>query len=219
MTTPLTAMLESPLWTATRQAMTTLTKTELSPHQVATLASYLLLLEKWNPSHGLLATQEIPRLFDRHLIDSASLAPLLPEQGQGIDFGSGNGFPAMVLAVIRPDLQFQLCESNQKKCRFLHYAVQNLGLSHCTLHEGRIEQLPEAPRYAFATSRAFASLLDNGRLAHPLLAAGGSLLVMKGFHVEPDLAIFADSVIAQHYLPPVAHLVSRESTIIQLTKR
>ncbi|MBF0612682.1 MAG: 16S rRNA (guanine(527)-N(7))-methyltransferase RsmG [Magnetococcales bacterium] len=187
--------------------------------QVEHLYQFLLLVEQWNLSHGLLARGELPRLLDRHLVDSLSLSSFLPASGAGIDLGSGNGFPALVLAILHPSLNFTLTESNQKKARFLRYVIHRLMLSHVVVYSDRIESLTNASTFTFATSRAFSSLLNSCHYLSPLLSSGGKFFAMKGFHVEHDLSEFSSSSVAGLYSSPEIHVVSPESKIILLTRQ
>ncbi|NGZ26022.1 MAG: 16S rRNA (guanine(527)-N(7))-methyltransferase RsmG [Magnetococcales bacterium] len=170
-------------------------------------------------SHGLLSRGEVPRLLDRHLLDSLSLSSFLPASGSGLDLGSGNGFPALVLSILHPSLFFVLAESNQKKARFLRYVVHRLGLSHVTVHGDRIENLPISSPFTFSTSRAFASLMDSCRYLSPLLVSGGQFFAMKGFHVEHELEELSSSSVSQIFSIPVVHSISPESKIVILTRQ
>lgn len=91
----------------------------LTKDQEWRLVGYADLLLKWNPVINLVAPSTLTDLWKRHFLDSAQLAPLLPQKGDIIDLGSGGGFPALVLAILRPELTFTLVESDQRKAAFL----------------------------------------------------------------------------------------------------
>src|SRR3954454_8848462 len=77
---------------------------------------------------GLLGPREVPRLWDRHLVNCALLAPLVPEGSRVADVGSGAGLPGLVLAITRPDLHVPLIEPMARRVAFLTEVVAGLGL-------------------------------------------------------------------------------------------
>jgi 16S rRNA (guanine527-N7)-methyltransferase len=140
---------------------------------------------------GLIGPREVPRLWDRHLLNCAVLAPLVSDSARLVDVGSGAGLPGIVLGLLRPDLSVVLLESLARRVAFLEECVAGLGLSHVTVVRGRAED--GAVRRSLGlvdvvTARAVAPLDRLAGWCLPLLAPGGTLLAVKGEAVEAELA-------------------------------
>ena len=148
------------------------------------LVQYVLLLHKWNRAYNLTAVRDPNAMMTRHVIDSLTILPWV-KGPRILDVGSGPGLPGMILAIVRPELQVSLLDSNGKKVRFQKQVVMELGLSNVTpLHE-RIEALSENQQFDQITSRAFSSLNDFVSLSRHVLADGGEWLAMRG-RVDTD---------------------------------
>ena len=108
------------------------------------MEAYVALIEKWNPKINLVSKSSLPEIWDRHIWDSAQIFDIAVEGSVWADFGSGGGLPGIVLAIfakeLRPDMQFYLVESDQRKCAFLRNAVREIGLN-VKVHAERIEVL------------------------------------------------------------------------------
>jgi 16S rRNA (guanine527-N7)-methyltransferase len=136
---------------------------------------------------GLIGPREAPRLWDRHLVNCALLAELVPADASVCDLGSGAGLPGLVLAIARPDLTITLVEPLLRRATFLEEVVADLGLTTVEVVRGRAESLHGARRFDVVTSRALAPL---GRLlawSMPLVAPTGALLAMKGSSVGDEI--------------------------------
>ena len=125
------------------------------------LQQYHTLLLKWQEKINLISPTTIPAAWERHFIDSAQLAPLLPEDVQAVyDLGSGAGFAGMVLAIVRPDIEVTFIESDAKKCSFLGAVSRETGTK-VTIRNERIEATVSAlSAPQIVTARALASLAD-----------------------------------------------------------
>jgi 16S rRNA (guanine527-N7)-methyltransferase len=119
-------------------------KTDVSRETFERLEAYVALIEKWNPKINLVSKSSLPEIWDRHIWDSAQIFDISVEGSVWADFGSGGGLPGIVLAIFakecRPDMQFYLVESDQRKCAFLRNAVREIGLK-VKVHAERIEVL------------------------------------------------------------------------------
>ncbi len=82
---------------------------------------------------GLIGPLELPRLWTRHILNSALLAPLLQANGRVADVGSGAGLPGLVLAIARPDVSFTLIEPMERRCDWLNAEADRLGLENVTV--------------------------------------------------------------------------------------
>src|SRR5215475_9365782 len=107
---------------------------------VGKLRSYATLLGTDGVVRGLIGPREVPRLWDRHILNSAALLPLLPQEGVVVDVGSGAGLPGMVLGITRPALAVILLEPLLRRVRFLTHCVEVLDLPNVTVLRGRAEQ-------------------------------------------------------------------------------
>jgi 16S rRNA (guanine527-N7)-methyltransferase len=160
---------------------------ELSDKQQQLLLEYTGLLHKWNRAYNLTAIRQPEAMIERHLLDSLSVVKHV--QGQRIaDVGTGPGLPGMVLAIVYPDKQFTLMDSNGKKTRFLQQAKQALELTNVDIYNGRVEAYPQQRCFDAVISRAFASLNDMLSWTATLAKPGGVYLAMKGQFPEQELA-------------------------------
>jgi 16S rRNA (guanine(527)-N(7))-methyltransferase RsmG len=150
------------------------------------LRSYLALLRRWNERINLVAEASEAEQWERHVLDSLQLFPLLPEHGEPIvDLGSGAGLPGLVLAVAS-GRETHLVESDRRKAAFLSEAGRHLDLPKLQVHAARIEHATLPPAKVL-TARALASLPDLLTYAHRLMAPGGVALLPKGRTVEAEL--------------------------------
>lgn len=130
---------------------------------------------------GLLGPREVPRLWDRHLLNCAALAEVVPPDVRVADVGSGAGLPGLVLAVARPDLHVTLVEPLLRRTTFLEEVVADLGLGdQVAVSRGRAEEVPGQGSFDVVTSRAVANLGTLLRWSLPLCAPGGQVLALKG---------------------------------------
>jgi 16S rRNA (guanine527-N7)-methyltransferase len=140
-------------------------------------------------TRGLIGPRETGRLWDRHLLNCAPVADLLPLRGTLVDIGSGAGLPGIVLAMLRPALDVILLEPLLRRSVFLDECVTELGLTNTTVVRARAED--KAARHIradIATARAVAPLDRLTGWAAPLLRPGGELLAIKGQTAEAELA-------------------------------
>jgi 16S rRNA (guanine527-N7)-methyltransferase len=146
----------------------------------ALLGRYAALLASEGVLRGLIGPREVPRLWDRHLVNCALLAPLLPADASVADLGSGAGLPGLVLAIVRPDVRVSLVEPMARRTAFLEEAVERLGLDRVAVVRGRAEDWTRPDRFDVVTARALAPLPQLLRWGLPLVRPGGALLAMKG---------------------------------------
>jgi 16S rRNA (guanine527-N7)-methyltransferase len=156
------------------------------------LARYAAWLAGPGTVRGLLGPREVPRLWERHLLNSVALADLLPDGARLVDVGSGAGLPGLAVACVRPDLAVDLVEPLLRRTDFLTEVVADLALGqHVRVVRGRAEDsavLDKVGSAQFVTARAVAPLDRLVRWSFPLLRPGGSLLALKGTGAEDELA-------------------------------
>ncbi|MGQ7262867.1 16S rRNA (guanine(527)-N(7))-methyltransferase RsmG [Vreelandella sp. V005] len=154
-------------------------------HQREQLLGLLALLHKWNRAYNLTAVRDVDDMVSRHVLDSAVALPYV--QGPKLlDVGAGPGLPGLVLAILAPQLDVTLLDSNGKKVRFQRQAVMELGLKNVTPVQARVEQF-QAATFDQVISRAFASLVDFVTLTRQLPSPDGQWLAMKGPGADDEL--------------------------------
>jgi len=137
---------------------------------------------------GLIGPREVPRLWDRHLLNCAVVTDAVAEGSSVADIGSGAGLPGLVMAIRRPDLQITLIEPLLRRTTFLEEVVGALALKNVRVRRGRAEELHGVARFDVVTSRAVAPMDRLARWSLPLVRSGGSFLAMKGSSAEAELA-------------------------------
>lgn len=169
---------------------------------------YAELLATDGVTRGLIGPRETSRLWDRHLLNCAVLAELLPERGELVDIGSGAGLPGIVLAMVRPGLHVVLLEPLLRRSVFLEECVRVLGLRNATVVRFRAEEKAAAAiRADVATARAVAPLDRLVGWAAALLRPGGELLAIKGQAAEAEL---------EAARPVLARLGVRSAEVLQV---
>jgi 16S rRNA (guanine527-N7)-methyltransferase len=136
---------------------------------------------------GLLGPREIPRIWDRHLLNCAVVAEVVPEGAHLVDIGSGAGLPGIVLAIVRPDVRVTLLEPLLRRTTFLQECVDELKLANVEVLRGRAEELAGKRFFDVASARAVAPLDRLLAWSMPLLREGGQLLAMKGERAAEEL--------------------------------
>lgn len=151
------------------------------------IARYAELLAQEGVKRGLIGPSEAGRLWSRHILNSAAVAPYLPRAGTLIDVGSGAGLPGLVLAAMRPDLRTLLVEPMERRVEWLRHVVAQLDLDSVEVVRGRAEGLHEQLAAQAVTARAVAPLSRLVPWTLPLLVKGGVLLALKGGRAAEEL--------------------------------
>lgn len=128
---------------------------------------------------GLIGPLEPPRLWSRHVLNSAIIAPLFPAGRVG-DVGSGAGLPGLVLAIARPDVQWVLIEPMERRVAWLNEQVNALELDNVEVVRARAEDWKGGPVLDAVTARAVSALRTLVPLTAPLVRDGGELILLKG---------------------------------------
>lgn len=138
---------------------------------------------------GLLGPREVPRIWERHILNSAVLGEVVDEGSRVVDIGTGAGLPGIPLAIARPDLKVQLLEPLLRRYNFLSEINDRLDLG-CEVVRGRAEE-PNVVKSLggadVATSRAVAPLGKLTRWSLPLVRVGGAMKALKGGSVAEEL--------------------------------
>jgi 16S rRNA (guanine527-N7)-methyltransferase len=142
--------------------------------------TYAALLADAGVVRGLIGPREVPRLWDRHLLNCAVVSDEIERGGDVCDLGSGAGLPGLVLAIRRPDLRVTLVEPLLRRATFLSEAVDQLELDNVTVVRARAEELRGHAGFSVVTSRALAPLPRLLDWSLPLVRPGGVMLALKG---------------------------------------
>lgn len=168
---------------------------------------------------GLIGPREVPRLWERHVLNCAVIAPRMSEGATVADVGSGAGLPGIALAIARPDLQVTLIEPLLRRTTYLEQIVKDLDLA-VSVIRARAEDVDD--RYDVVTSRAVAALPKLVRWCWPLVRPGGVMLAMKGTSAAEEVERARDdlrqlkvgSVQIATYGP-----VDPQTTVVEISRR
>jgi 16S rRNA (guanine527-N7)-methyltransferase len=161
---------------------------EVFGERYADAVRYAELLADAGVRRGLIGPREVPRLWERHLLNCAVLSEVIPQGVSVCDVGSGAGLPGIPLALTRPDLSITLLEPLLRRTTFLEEVVRLLGLTKVTVVRGRAEEMVgKLPAVDVVTARAVAPLDRLAGWGLPLLRPHGEMSVLKGDTAEEEL--------------------------------
>lgn len=147
-------------------------------------------------TRGLIGPLEVPRLWTRHILNSAVIAPLFTPGRVG-DVGSGAGLPGLVCAIARPDITWVLIEPMERRTAWLQEQADELGLSNVEVVRGRAEDWAEGASLDAVTARAVSALRTLLPLTAPLVRDGGEIVLMKGISADAEIEKAAKQIRAQ----------------------
>lgn len=173
-------------------------------------------LATYGEERGLIGPLELPRLWTRHILNSAVLAPLL-RPGRVGDIGSGAGLPGLVLAIVRPDVEFILIEPMERRVTWLREQLAELELTNVTVVRARAEEADLGEPLDQVTARAVSALAKLIPLTAPLLRHGGELLLMKGANAEKEIEAAAKPI-RKYRLSDPEILVLGEGVLSEVTR-
>lgn len=137
---------------------------------------------------GLIGPREVPRLWERHLLNSAVVVPRVPQGASVADVGTGAGLPGLVWAIARPDLQISLIEPLLRRVNFLQHIVSQLQLAdQVQILRSRADDVSDT--FDVVTARAVAPLDKLARWCMPLVGDGGVLLALKGSGAPDEVRV------------------------------
>lgn len=157
---------------------------------LAAAAAYYGSLARDASIRGFIGPKEVPRLWERHILNCAVIGEAIPQGATVADIGSGAGLPGIPLAIARPDLHVTLIEPLLKRSNYLREVVDLLGLDNVTVIRGRAEDTEVRAKLGLVdvvTSRAVAPLGKLAGWSLPLARKGGKMLAMKGVSVAEEL--------------------------------
>jgi 16S rRNA (guanine527-N7)-methyltransferase len=155
---------------------------------IGTAERYARLLAGPGVERGLIGPAEAVRIWDRHLINCAVVAELIPPSSSVIDVGSGAGLPGLVLAMLLPGVRVTLLEPMERRVTFLAECISELGLDNAVVHRSRAEDAAGQLAADVVIARAVAPLERLAGLALGLTRPGGLVLAIKGASAEQEVA-------------------------------
>jgi 16S rRNA (guanine527-N7)-methyltransferase len=158
------------------------------------IGRYAQILADAGVERGLIGPREVPRLWDRHLMNCVAVAELIPDRSRVVDVGSGAGLPGLVLAIARPDLRVTLIEPLLRRTVFLTETVEALALPNVEVLRGRAEDWAGRMSADVVTARAVAPLERLISWCLPLARPGGVMLALKGDSAASELAEVAKTL-------------------------
>jgi len=167
---------------------------QLGADVIVAFRAYREEILRWSGRINLTAFETPAEIVRQGFLDSLACAPLLPiSEGRVVDVGSGAGFPAIPLALVKPGLDFTLVEPSRKKIAFLRHVVRRLDLKRTRIRSDRVETLlgetGMLAAFDVALARAVAPLENVGRLVFPLLRPSGIFLAQTGASDEVKDAV------------------------------
>ena len=163
--------------------------TNILETQLSKLARHKSMVLETNKYMNLTAITDPEEFAVKHIIDSLSLLPYIPKGVTLADVGTGAGFPGLVLAIMREDLQVVLLDSLRKRIFFLQDVIEELNLANITAIHARAGQWddPNVPRFDICVARAVAQMDKLAKWVLPLTASGGRFIAMKGPDVSEEM--------------------------------
>jgi len=166
---------------------------------------------------GLIGPLEGSRLWSRHILNCALVAPFLREGARVADVGSGAGLPGLVLALVRPDVDLVLIEPMERRTDWLLAEASRLGLHNVTVIRARAEDAVDAGPFAQVTARAVSALTKLVPVTTPLVEPQGELLFLKGARVHDEI-VAARATLRRHGVTDYEVLELGEGLLPEVTR-
>ncbi|MFC7581761.1 16S rRNA (guanine(527)-N(7))-methyltransferase RsmG [Schaalia naturae] len=180
------------------------------------------MLREEGELRGVIGPHEVPRLWSRHLVNSAAVLDFVPRKGQVLDIGSGAGFPGIVVAACRPSVEVTLAEPMERRCEWLIDAVEAVGLDNVRIVRARAEELRGKMKADVVTARAVANMSKLVRMTTRLIAPGGALVALKGRRAALEVEDAAVELRRHHLVARIHEVASpmeEESTYVVVCRR
>lgn len=192
---------------------------QFSEKTIQNLKKYENMLQKWQKKINLVSNQTLSDAWERHFLDSAQLWDYIPEGAEKlVDFGSGAGFPGLVLAIIADGegvhLDVHLVESDARKCVFLSEVARSCGVD-VHIHEERIEKM-EPFMVDVITARALKEVKILMAYAKPFVSEKTVALFLKGEKVHEEWEEASKSISAQTAF--IKSLTNASGSILKVSK-
>ena len=183
--------------------------------RIDTARAFTDALAREGEQRGLIGPLELPRLWTRHILNSAIAAPLF--HGRVADIGSGAGLPGLVLAIARPDVHWSLIEPMERRVTWLTEQVDELGLENVEILRARAEDVGRPGAFDVVTARAVSALRTLLPLTAPLVRDGGEVTLLKGMNAANEIDA-AQQQIKKYKLSDVRVEVLGEGVLPEITR-
>lgn len=162
------------------------------------LDEYVKLLAKWRKVTNLIAEDSFTAIWERHILDAVYLQRQRPMAKSWLDFGSGAGLPAAIIAILIadvPESQVHCVEVDRRKCSFLREVASKLAIP-LKVHNALAENFDNSIAHPFdvVTARAFSSIERILKVAHPFLREGTVAILPRGRHARDEVARLDDDI-------------------------
>jgi len=186
--------------------------------QLEKLLKYLELLQRWNKAFNLTAIRDPLQMVRLHLLDSLAIHPYVQGLKSIIDVGTGPGLPGIPLAILNPEINFTLLDSNGKKTRFLFQAINELKLTNASEINHRVEVYQPNQLFDAVISRAFSSISDMLNQCDHLVSDQGCFLAMKGKKPDSELSQMSKAYKVIEVSEVNVPLIDNERHLIKIIK-
>lgn len=151
--------------------------------------AYTQRLAADSETFGLLGPRELPKIWSRHVINSALLSELVPDGSLVADVGSGAGLPGIPMAIAQPNAHFTLIEPMERRANWLVSVVNELGIKNVDVIRARAEEVSRTD-FDIVTARAVAALDKLLKLLTPLTRGSNlkTVLALKGSRAPVEIA-------------------------------
>ena len=191
---------------------------EASDEQIEKLLSFIELLKKWNKVFNLTALKTDQEILQLHVLDSLTILPFVKQAKNVLDVGSGAGLPGIPLAIMLPQVNFVLLDSNNKKTRFIQQAIIDLKLNNVSAAHSRLETYKPSIVFDTITTRAFAEIQETIDMLKHFSTEDLRLLFMKSKTTDAELAKLDETYEAQCYTLSVPG-IEVERNLILVTRK
>ena len=158
---------------------------ELSKDKLDKLESYVEMLIKWNKTYNLVGKSTLDNIYTRHVLDSLQLIPFLKSNIKILDFGAGAGIPSVILAIVKEDMEFTVCERIGKKCQFLNQVRRELKLENFKVIQDDVRTIKD--NFDVITCRAVATIEEILNLTVDIKQKDQFYLLLKGRMYKEEL--------------------------------
>lgn len=185
----------------------------ISDLTIKSLENYVALLTKYNKKYNLIGESTVDDIWNRHILDSAQLLKYIKDKNLITgDFGSGAGFPGIVLSILGLK-EVHLIEKSFRKCEFLELAKE-FSLGKVIIHQKNAENIKNI-QFDLITSRAFAPMNRLLSIIKPFIKENTICLFLKGKNVDNELNLAKES--HRFHYKAYSSLTSVESKIILIS--
>jgi len=163
-------------------------KTNINDEKLGKLEIYSNLIKKWQKKLNLISQKSFDTIWERHFLDSYQILKIIGQNKKILDIGSGAGFPAIVCSICSNN-QFDLVESNKKKCIFLQEVKDVVGLKNIKIHQNRAENLIITKKFDYISARAVAPLDKLLKYSMKFYKKGMSCIFLKGKKAFEEISL------------------------------